>query len=381
MNKKLQVFISSTYIDMKEERQAAVEAILSAGHIPAGMELFSAGNESQIEVIKRWIDESDVYMLILGGRYGSIEPITGKSYIHLEYEYAINKGVPVFAVVIDEKALYKKAGQYGKEVVIESENLDRLTEFRTLALSKISEFFEDKKDIKLAIHKTLSDFNKRYKLFGWISGKEYESNMFYADKLAKLIEQNTILKNKNEELTKQVNKLVNQKSETKSKIKFTITSDISKRIDRILELMGADEQADLVWFEDNIEYSVKDASGTFTYYYVYFSNEIVDDTSEIAYTLVMSVDNSISYNIYDELASIRIMLEDHKKVGDTMKFKYVIASTKIVDDFEEKCTEFFNIALDKANIKNKDTYTFEIWNEKKISSLEESLGLKVNLQP
>jgi hypothetical protein len=63
--KKLQVFVSSTYSDLKEERQAAVEAILSAGHIPAGMELFAAGDESQMEVIKRWIDDSDVFLLIL----------------------------------------------------------------------------------------------------------------------------------------------------------------------------------------------------------------------------------------------------------------------------------------------------------------------------
>lgn len=67
MNKKLQVFVSSTYTDLKEERQAAVEAILDAGHIPAGMELFKAGNESQLKTIYKWIDESDVYMLILGG--------------------------------------------------------------------------------------------------------------------------------------------------------------------------------------------------------------------------------------------------------------------------------------------------------------------------
>jgi len=86
--KKLQVFVSSTYEELKNERQAAVEAILTAGHIPAGMELFTAGDESQMEVIKQWIDESDVFLLILGARYGSIEPTTGKSYIQLEYEYA-----------------------------------------------------------------------------------------------------------------------------------------------------------------------------------------------------------------------------------------------------------------------------------------------------
>ncbi len=83
MAKKLQIFVSSTYKDLIAERQAAVEAILTAGHIPAGMELFSAGDESQLETIYRWIDESDIFMLLLGGRYGSIEKTSGKSYTQL----------------------------------------------------------------------------------------------------------------------------------------------------------------------------------------------------------------------------------------------------------------------------------------------------------
>lgn len=52
MKKKLQVFVSSTYKDLIDERQAAVEAILNEEHIPAGMELFKGG-KSQLETIKR----------------------------------------------------------------------------------------------------------------------------------------------------------------------------------------------------------------------------------------------------------------------------------------------------------------------------------------
>jgi|ERR1041385_546458 hypothetical protein len=110
---RLQVFVSSTFTDLREERQAAVEAILSAGHIPAGMELFAAGNESQMEAIRQWIDESDVFLLILGGRYGSIEPKSGKSYIHLEYEHALSKGKPLFACVIADEALKNSSVKYG----------------------------------------------------------------------------------------------------------------------------------------------------------------------------------------------------------------------------------------------------------------------------
>jgi Domain of unknown function (DUF4062) len=97
MKRRLQIFISSTYLDLIPERQAAVSAILKSGHIPAGMELFTAGDRSQMETIKKWIDESDVYMLILGGRYGSVEPTSGISYTELEYDYAIQQKKPLFA--------------------------------------------------------------------------------------------------------------------------------------------------------------------------------------------------------------------------------------------------------------------------------------------
>lgn len=43
------------------------------------------------------------------GRNGSIEPILKKSYTHLEYEYAIKIRKPVFAVVLSDSLLHKKA--------------------------------------------------------------------------------------------------------------------------------------------------------------------------------------------------------------------------------------------------------------------------------
>jgi hypothetical protein len=110
------VFISSTYSDLIFERQAAVAANLKAGHIPAGMELFTAGDKSQMATIERWIDDSDVYMLILGARYGSIELSSGLSYMESEYDYAVSTNKPLFAIVINESAVddkVKKVRQIG----------------------------------------------------------------------------------------------------------------------------------------------------------------------------------------------------------------------------------------------------------------------------
>lgn len=194
-DKKLQVFVSSTYTDLIEERQAAVEAILSSGNIPAGMELFSAGDESQMTVIERWIDESDVYLLILGGRYGSIDSKTGKSYTHLEYEYALRRNKPYFAVVISEKALDEKVAKEGRKV-LEQDNSKELKDFRAVVLKNLVKIWNDKKDIELAIHKTLSDFSYSKELIGWVRGDNAVNTGILAEEIARLAKENSELRSR-----------------------------------------------------------------------------------------------------------------------------------------------------------------------------------------
>ncbi len=177
MNKKLQVFVSSTYTDLIEERQAAVQAILDAGHIPAGMELFKAGNESQLKTIYKWIDESDVYMLILGGRYGTVDSKSEKSYTQLEYEYALSKDIPVFAVVLSQDFLTSKINILGLEKTMEQNCPDKYKSFKSIVMSKIIREVDDCKDIKIAIHSTLNEFVNEYDLKGWTKNTLYEANI------------------------------------------------------------------------------------------------------------------------------------------------------------------------------------------------------------
>ena len=168
VDKKLQVFISSTYLDLKDERQVAVEAILGAGHIPAGMELFKAGNNSQLTTIKKWIDQSDVYMLILGGRYGSIEENSGKSYTQVEYEYALSKNIPVFAVILSDAMLERKANF--EQNVFETNNLDKYMHFKEHVKTKMIKEINDTKDIKIAIYESLKELEEENVFSGWIPG-------------------------------------------------------------------------------------------------------------------------------------------------------------------------------------------------------------------
>jgi hypothetical protein len=96
IDKRYQVFVSSTYEDLREERTEVMQALLELDCMPSGMELFPAANDDQWTLIRRVIDDCDYYLVIIGGRYGSTGP-DGKSYTQMEYEYAVSKGKPVIA--------------------------------------------------------------------------------------------------------------------------------------------------------------------------------------------------------------------------------------------------------------------------------------------
>lgn len=106
MEKKYQVFISSTYEDLKEERKKVQDTILGMYQFPIGMEMFSAADEEQWKIIQETIDSSDFYVLIIGHRYGSIiseGEYAGISYTEKEFLYALKKEIPVLAFLISDK--------------------------------------------------------------------------------------------------------------------------------------------------------------------------------------------------------------------------------------------------------------------------------------
>lgn len=193
--KRYQVFVSSTFTDLTEERQVAVEAILKSGHIPAGMELFAAGSQSQLEVIREWIDGSDMFVLILGGRYGSIEPTTKKSYIHLEYEHAIERKKPLFAVVMDDPGIEAKVKTAGRSVLENAHEVE-FRAFRENVRSKMCKQFSDCPSLKAAIYENLFDIIRRHEteMAGWVSGRDAKDSAEANRRVADLSEENSRLR-------------------------------------------------------------------------------------------------------------------------------------------------------------------------------------------
>lgn len=137
--------------------------------------------------------ESDVYLLILGGRYGSIEPVSGKSYTHLEYDYALSRKIPSFAVVARDAYLKERVQQRGLSVW-ETEHPQKLKEFRMLVESKVVRHWEDTRDIKIAILEKLNELSRREDLRGWIPGDRQVDAGAIAEQLAALTRENTELR-------------------------------------------------------------------------------------------------------------------------------------------------------------------------------------------
>lgn len=186
MEKRYQVFISSTFQDLQGARQEVSQALLRADCFPAGMELFPAADEEQFEFIKTVIDQSDYYILISAGRYGSIHPETGLSYTEMEYDYAVETGKPVI------RLLHKDPFKELKGEFIEETDLGRekLTAFRSkMSSTRLVKFWSDDRELGSAVDHSLRHLIKTKPALGWVrpngqqaTSKEQQSNSL--DKLA-----------------------------------------------------------------------------------------------------------------------------------------------------------------------------------------------------
>jgi hypothetical protein len=161
-DRRYQVFVSSTYEDLREERQEVMQALLELDCIPAGMELFPASDDDQWTLIKRVIDECDYYIVIIGGRYGSLSP-KGLSYTEQEYRYAVETGKPVIAF------LHKDPSQIptGKSES-NTESLAKLKDFRALAQQKTCKYWVSPSELGSAVSRSLVRLINTHPMPGWI---------------------------------------------------------------------------------------------------------------------------------------------------------------------------------------------------------------------
>ena len=161
VDKKYQIFVSSTYTDLKNERDVVIKAILEMGHIPVGMEMFSAADDEQWKIIERHIEESDYYCVIVAHRYGST--VSGKSYTQKEYEHALHREVPVLGFIIDDAADWPADAVDTKPSEAKS-----LKAFKALVRSKPVSFWRNAEDLYGRVSIALSKAFTANPRAGWM---------------------------------------------------------------------------------------------------------------------------------------------------------------------------------------------------------------------
>ncbi len=164
---KYQIFISSTYVDLKEARRKVQDAILSIKHFPVGMEYFGAANEDQWSHIKEEIDNSDYYILILGRRYGSViseGEDKGLSYTEKEYRYAVKRGIPVLAFLLSDSAVVD-----ARYTETEKDKIEALEKFKaSVSGGRLVDFWENEFDLAYKVTFALHNEIIKDKRPGWV---------------------------------------------------------------------------------------------------------------------------------------------------------------------------------------------------------------------
>ncbi|MFA0661926.1 DUF4062 domain-containing protein [Vibrio splendidus] len=213
MDKRYQVFVSSTYADLKEERQQVLQTLMEMDCIPSGMEMFPATDEEQWEFIKKVIDDCDYYLLVIGGRYGSLSD-DGISYTEKEYQYAVEKGIKVIAFIHEspEELSVSKTD-------IDPRLMEKLKAFRqNVSTGRLVKFWKQANELPGLVALSLTKTIKMYPAIGWVRANS-QSNTETLNEINEL-------RKENDNLRKRIGSL-----DTEPNVMFDNLADLSETID------------------------------------------------------------------------------------------------------------------------------------------------------
>jgi Domain of unknown function (DUF4062) len=176
MNVRFQVFVSSTQKDLKDERERVINELNRIGYIAVGMEQFPATDEEQFEYIQRIIDDSDYYVVIVKGRYGS-EDAEGKSYTEKEFDYAIATKKPALAFLYAAPEKLRL-----EETDNNPEKMSKLQAFRDkLEAKRVVRYWTNVTELVSSIKDSVNDIARRRPGTGWIRGDQAADPGIYKD--------------------------------------------------------------------------------------------------------------------------------------------------------------------------------------------------------
>lgn len=143
------------------------------GHIPVGMELFNPSDDSQWNVIKKLIDESDYYVLIVSDRYGSLDT-DGIGFTEKEYDYAIEKSKPTITFLRFPSSIDKLSYAFR-----ESDNKEKLKIFKEKTKNKLIKFWDQSSDLSIKFILGLNELIETKPQSGWVKGNNINGESFF----------------------------------------------------------------------------------------------------------------------------------------------------------------------------------------------------------
>ena len=302
MEKKYQIFISSTYKDLIEARSKVRDAILSMMHFPVGMEMFNAADEEQWEIIQETIDSSDYYVLILGQRYGSvIEPGSdaGISYTEKEFRYAREKKIPILVFIIDDDVAIKP-----EFMEKDPESIKKLADFKTEAKKgRTVQWWTNIDELAREVSESLHQQMDRKKRPGGIRGDAFDIEASHAEILS---------------LNKKIRELEQENAELKSQI--------VKRVPELMAAVVLDQQED----------EEEDEKGLKTH------GKLLIDSSDNAYKIQLYHNDGECYkNKYEplDLSCVESHLKKYVKEKDLQAYNAALPSEEEINDYGQKLVQ------------------------------------------
>lgn len=206
---------------MVEERRKVQDTILSMYHFPVGMELFSAADEDQWEVIRETIDCSDYYILIIGHRYGSVilnGPDKGISYTEKEYRYAKEIGIPILVFIIDDSVKISSSD-------IEVEHRKELDAFKDeVKIGRIVQWWKSSDDLANQVMNALYKQFSKNKRPGWIKADTFNIEDSHAE-LLNLNKQIRGLQEENRKLNEEIQTFRKYEQERYPQLSISLSVD------------------------------------------------------------------------------------------------------------------------------------------------------------
>lgn len=155
------VMVSSTALDLPAHRKEVEDACLRQGMFPSMMERLPASDAEAISASLRMVGEADIYVGVFAHRYGYVPKENNPRQIsitEMEYERAVERGIPRLIFVIDKQ---HPLGDFTIEDIDKGESAEKLARFKSrVETENIVNHFRSPADLRAHVINSLSQLRK-----------------------------------------------------------------------------------------------------------------------------------------------------------------------------------------------------------------------------